>query len=364
VSRHWILVFSGSRTALTPEKTQSFRPKLETSLDVAPALLRTPHTMTQYLPISLNLPGPSFSDKGKAKEVLYTTPPPAWFPTVADNEDNRLEGSWWTVLGKDDAYVGGLPSAPGMVQATPPKCKRIPSRRRRTSIPNGSGPARPAGQAGQAGSAGSPTGDSSTVPDLVPPRPKSLGNVIQRSVDKLSEARKMINQTQEFQRIEAEGGVLPPIDFGEADREREREEAKERKRKNQVERGEVNKRRKLGGEVGEKEAAITMKRATASMLAHSGFEGGSTFETHRSADTPQLPFTDHGLGANEAALDMFTRVAIDHVRNMGRTLRLLVDGFSQKMTSEVSRTFPWTWRVSALGILADPRAGDRASCAT
>jgi transcriptional activator SPT7 len=35
---------------------------------------------------------------------------------------------------------------------------------------------------------------------------------------------------------------------------------------------------------------------------------------------------------------MFTRVAIDHVRNMGRTLRLLVDGFSQKMTSEVSRT--------------------------
>ncbi len=43
-------------------------------------------------------------------------------------------------------------------------------------------------------------------------------------------------------------------------------------------------------------------------------------------------------GGNEIALDMFTRVAVDHMRNLGRTLRLLVDGFSHKMTPEVYLT--------------------------
>lgn len=42
-----------------------------------------------------------------------------------------------------------------------------------------------------------------------------------------------------------------------------------------------------------------------------------------------------GLGANEIALDMFTRVGADFFRNIGRTLRLLSDGFSHKMSSEV-----------------------------
>ena len=42
-------------------------------------------------------------------------------------------------------------------------------------------------------------------------------------------------------------------------------------------------------------------------------------------------------GANEIVLDLMTRVAVDHLRNLGRTFRLLVDGFSHKMTSEVCR---------------------------
>lgn len=36
------------------------------------------------------------------------------------------------------------------------------------------------------------------------------------------------------------------------------------------------------------------------------------------------------------ALDLFTRAAIDQIQNMGKTFRLLVDTFSQKMSSEVS----------------------------
>lgn len=32
---------------------------------------------------------------------------------------------------------------------------------------------------------------------------------------------------------------------------------------------------------------------------------------------------------------MFTRVAADHLRNMGQTFRLLIDGFSTKMPSDV-----------------------------
>jgi len=40
-------------------------------------------------------------------------------------------------------------------------------------------------------------------------------------------------------------------------------------------------------------------------------------------------------GANEAALDMFTRVAIDNLTNLGRTFRVLMDYYAQQMTPEV-----------------------------
>lgn len=40
-------------------------------------------------------------------------------------------------------------------------------------------------------------------------------------------------------------------------------------------------------------------------------------------------------GANEIALDMCSRVVVDHLHNLGRTFRLFLDGFSHKMTNEV-----------------------------
>jgi transcriptional activator SPT7 len=36
---------------------------------------------------------------------------------------------------------------------------------------------------------------------------------------------------------------------------------------------------------------------------------------------------------------MFTRVAADHLRNLGQTFRLLIDGFSKKMPSDVSAAY-------------------------
>jgi transcriptional activator SPT7 len=218
--------------------------------------------MTQFLPVSLSLPGGFFSDKGKAKEVLHGVLPPPWYPGATEDEEHKLEGNWWSVMGKDEAYVGGLPTAPIMAPFSPPRKKRIPSRRRKTSLPNGN-------------AAHTPNGDGPPVPELLPPKPISLENAIHRSVDKLGEARRMINQIQEFQRIEAEGGVLPPVDYGDAAIEREREEGAKRKRQRQVEYAKVVKRRKRGGEVGETEAVLIVKRATASMLAHAGFEGES-----------------------------------------------------------------------------------------
>lgn len=66
--------------------------------------------------------------------------------------------------------------------------------------------------------------------------------------------------------------------------------------------------------MGQEEAVRIMKKCSAGMLAHAGFEG-----------------------ANETALDLFTRVAVDHLDGLGKTFRLLLDGFSHKMTPEVRR---------------------------
>jgi len=45
---------------------------------------------------------------------------------------------------------------------------------------------------------------------------------------------------------------------------------------------------------------------------------------------------------------MFTRVAVDHIYNLGRTFRLLLDGFGNKMLPDVG----WVWDARAQS--ADP----------
>lgn len=41
-------------------------------------------------------------------------------------------------------------------------------------------------------------------------------------------------------------------------------------------------------------------------------------------------------GANDIPLDLLTRVAGDFMRNLGRTLRMLVDGFEHQLPPDVS----------------------------
>lgn len=214
--------------------------------------------MTHFLSTSLNQAGPCFSEKGKAKEILFSTAPPSWYPvtTDADNDELKLEGAWWSVIGKDEGYLAGLPVVPTMPGPSVIRKRRIPGRnKRRLSMPNG-------------------------IADLSkPPRissaPVSLEKVVHRSVDKLSEARRVVGQIQDFQRIEAEGGVLPVPNPAEEEerRERNKQERIGRKRRRKAEFLEAKKRRKTGGEIGETEAVMALKRTTASMLAHSGFEG-------------------------------------------------------------------------------------------
>ena len=215
--------------------------------------------MTHFLSVSLNQPGPSFSGKGKAKEILYATPPPSWYPASVTNDDEeiKLEGAWWGVAGKDESYIAGVPSVPTIASPNASKKRRIVGRKRpRISVPNG-------------------YGMSPKTPPLAAVSPVSLKNVVHRSVDKLCEARRVVGQIQDFQRIEAEGGVLPIPRPGEEEerRSREKEERVHRKRKRKSEVTEARQRRQTGGEVGEAEAVMALKKTTASMLAHVGFEG-------------------------------------------------------------------------------------------
>lgn len=279
-----------------------FRPSFQANLD-APALIRTPYTMTHLQPVSLNEPGPSFSDKGKARDVLYGNAPPPWYPVsvTTDDEDAKLEGYWWGMTSKDDAYVGGLPAVPCMLEGPSQKRRRVSSRRQRSASPQANGNARPARF-------------ESAPPSLVPSKPVSLERVVQRGIDKMVDARQTMNIIQDWQRYYEGDGMGPPpplLEPPEVERARLAEERTEGKRKRREARVEGAERRKQGGEVGEAEAALSLKRVTASMLAHSGFEG-----------------------ANEIPLDLFTRVAGDYLRNLGRTFRLLIDGFSHQMDSE------------------------------
>ncbi|WRT67212.1 uncharacterized protein IL334_004178 [Kwoniella shivajii] len=266
----------------------AFRPQLNTTLEAAPALIRTPYTMTHFMPVSLSQPGPSFSDKGKAKEILYGNAPPAWFPmpSMVDDEDIKLEGYWWGAMSNEDSLIGGLPSIPQMVDPTPPKRKRIKRAPKRENSRNVSG--------------------------IQKKKSTNTKRMIHNSVDKLHDARQVIHRIQEFQRIESEGGLLPSRELETKTEKMIREEEKlERRYTRKMEKDLARERQKQGGEIGEEEATLELKKASAGLLAHAGFEG-----------------------ANEQALDLFTRVAVDHIFNMGRTFRLLIDGFSNKMSSE------------------------------
>lgn len=237
-----------------------FRPNLQANLE-APALIRTPFTMTQLLPVLLNTPGPSFSDKGKAREVLYGNAPPSWYPVsvTTDDEDAKLEGYWWGLNSKDESYVSGLPAVPSMVEGPSRKRRRIA---RRKSTPEVNGDARMRGD--------------SAPPPLVPSKPVSLERIVQKSVDKLNDARRTMGIIQDWQRYyEGDGlGPIPaPLEPPEADRARRAQEKIDRKRKRQEIRTQAGERGKVGGEVGEAEAVLSMKRTTASMLASAGFEG-------------------------------------------------------------------------------------------
>ncbi|EIW69413.1 hypothetical protein TREMEDRAFT_62279 [Tremella mesenterica DSM 1558] len=273
-----------------------YRINLSTSLNTTPALIRTPqmsypfHSLVQQ-PAA----GPSsYLEKGKMRELLNTTPAPSWYPPV-EGDDLKLQGSWWGLAGRDECYVSTLPAVPFMAPSQAPPTRCIPSRsKRKRNTPMGmdTSPDRP--------------------PSLVPSKSVKLENLIQQRVDKLFESRKIVNAVSEFQRMELEGVIPPRLRFDDGiERNQRRRDRLERKQKMHEERIEAKKRRRLGGEVGEKEAVLGMRSVSARMLAHAGFEG-----------------------ANEGALDLFTRVAINHLSNVGRTFRLLIDGFSQKMSSE------------------------------
>ena len=212
--------------------------------------------------MSPNQAGPSFSDKGKAKEILRTTPAPEWYPKSlrSDDEEHKLEGGWWGSLGKDESYMACLPAVPVMASPDAIRRRRIHVRKcRPLSVSNGDMQPR--------------------TPPLVSPRPVSLSRVVNRSVDKLCEARRVFQQIQDFQRMEAEGGQLPilhPVEDDEGN-ERKKLERIHRRRRRKDDSEDLSKRRRNGGETGEAEAVMILKKNTASMLAHAGFEGTAQF---------------------------------------------------------------------------------------
>ena len=239
-------------------QSPTIQAKLQTFLDTAPALVRTPYSPSHNLPMSQNQAGPSFSDKGKAKEILHTTPAPEWYPNSlrTDDEDYRLEGGWWGSLGKDESYMACLPAVPVMASPDTIRRRRIPVRRCRPSL--------------------GINGDMQhQTPPLVPTRAVSLSKVVHRSVDRLCEARRVVQQIQDFQRIQAEGGqlsILHPVEDDEWN-EREKQERIHRRRRRKDDSKNARKRRIIGRETGEPEAVMVLKKNTASMLAHAGFEG-------------------------------------------------------------------------------------------
>jgi hypothetical protein len=82
----------------------------------------------------------------------------------------------------------------------------------------------------------------------------------------------IIQDWQRYYELDGMGPVPAPLEPPELERERRTQDRADNKRKRQETRTQASAREKQGGEVGE-EAALSMKRATASILAHVGFEG-------------------------------------------------------------------------------------------
>ncbi|KAE8541103.1 hypothetical protein D1P53_002457 [Cryptococcus gattii VGV] len=278
--------------------------------------------------LSLTHAGPSFSDKGKARETLRGYAPPSWYPATlpvqddnqegegegggegeeGEEEESRLEGAWWGKMMDDESLITGMPAIPKMV---PPE----PVRRYRPKPPP---PPLPNGIASGGDEALHPK-DAANPPlhDKKKEKKKavSVKAVVRRTINNLNAARQAMQRITEFQRIEADGGgILPPRGLSPtpAEKEKAEEERIERRDSLRTENKAARERRlREGGEVGQEEAVRVMKKCSAGMLAHAGFEG-----------------------ANEMALDVFTRVAVDHLDGLGKTFKLLLDGFSHKMTPE------------------------------
>lgn len=241
-------------------QTPPFRPTLQTSLENVQAFVRTPYSMTQHTSLALDHAGPSTLAQARSKELLNNVAPPAWYGVEIgeDDEEARLEAAWWTMMSRDEAYIAGLPAAPTMLPMTPAPKPRIP-RRKRSPAANGH----------------SHLSGEISPPPLEYPKAVNLEDAIHRNVDRLNEARNVMGLIHDWQRIEAEGGVLPPNPAVQqaAHRAQARSEREERKRARREEDMEASKRRRLGGEVGEQEATQTLKKASAGLLAHAGFEG-------------------------------------------------------------------------------------------
>jgi cell division protein ZapA (FtsZ GTPase activity inhibitor) len=118
-----------------------------------------------------------------------------------------------------------------------------------------------------------------------------LEATVNETIASLNEIRRVSNLIADFRRAEQDNLPLPPIE----------QFPKRKRHKVQTE----------WGEISEAEATASMKHASASMLAHAGFEG-----------------------ANEASLDLFTRMVAQNITNLGKTFRLLLDGFSGQMSAE------------------------------
>lgn len=257
----------------------------------------------------------------------------------------------------DETLIAGMPAIPKMA---PPE----PVRRYRPKPPPPVIPPLPNGIASRPPPPGlspppppspSPSPSTTAKPHLHPkdgPPDKPLSTsvcvsvkaVVRRTINNLNAARQAMHRITEFQRIEAEGGILPPRGLSPtpAEKEKQQEERCEREEFRRMENKAARERRNAGGEVGQEEAVKVMKKCSAGMLAHAGFEG-----------------------ANETALDLFTRVAVDHLDGLGKTFRLLLDGFSHKMTPEVS---PWSFVVRRINTRAQTKKknslGDHSTCPT
>jgi transcriptional activator SPT7 len=243
-------------------------------------MTRTPHSMVYYQSLSLKDPGPSFSDKGKAKDMLLHHQPPAWYPDLEGvEEDTKLEGSWYGFLGKDESYVSGLPVVPTMVpQNTAPRSRSLRSRKRRKITPMSDNNCFTDSSATLVDEPLSMT----TLPKSEPilhSKPVNLATKIHKNVDTLNSIRKKVHQIQDWQKAENEGLPLPipRPHIEKEERRRTLEQSRERKRRRKEERAESKKRMRAGGEVGEEEAALVARGATASVLAQAGFDGQSTF---------------------------------------------------------------------------------------